>query len=479
MDDLKADFEKNIHNSINRIEGFHNERACMVIDNSFPIGGSVALVNKHEQGFSCKIVMETLHDASYNQNMERFGIFEDIAMESSGYKFFIPKNSAVSINLSLSKPQVIALQLKAFQTGMPKEYNDEYFRLVIPTSHEPKFGAFECKSLKIDGTVLGCGLVPIKFGEKQFHLFKHSVRDRKEYHLIIDALQKTSLEEFKKDTDAILTGYGFVTGNLFLSEYYYHTVNPQADYRIENIAYLKKEASVFTDDSLLDSFQYHSYLENVKQLHLKDKYGLRMKLQTFSNLCQIVREEEVYSRCCQLLIEAHETKQKLLRGGILSLAIETMTNVIYEKSPERLNPIADKQVAANIQQRFRQVVDEFKNKVTDYGRSILESKINDLNRPTNSKKLSMPFKMYSIKLTEEDISVLGHRNRFLHGLSPVDSMTAGDKDIELSYIVAKLEVLLVKLMLKYVGYNGHIVNKPAWVRYNTKQELTEHLFVVI
>jgi hypothetical protein len=110
---------------------------------------------------------------------------------------------------------------------------------------------------------------------------------------------------------------------------------------------------------------------------------------------------------------------------------------------------------------------------------ILESKISDINKPTNSKKLSVPFEIYKLKLNKDDLNILNHRNKFLHGTSPFSEDELINKQDELNFIIARLNFMLNSLMLKYVGYKGHIINYSAWIQFNRKESVTDHLFKII
>ncbi|MFP3633039.1 hypothetical protein SB776_41240, partial [Burkholderia sp. SIMBA_045] len=71
---------------------------------------------------------------------------------------------------------------------------------------------------------------------------------------------------------------------------------------------------------------------------------------TLSNLCNIIKNNSAYSRSCQLVIEANNAKQYLLKAGILSIALETITTLVYEENREneKIKPISNKQTAKNI-----------------------------------------------------------------------------------------------------------------------------------
>jgi len=128
---------------------------------------------------------------------------------------------------------------------------------------------------------------------------------------------------------------------------------------------------------------------------------------------------------------------------------------------------------------FIKTLEEFNQENPEEALKIYTAKINELNNPTNSKKLSYPFQLYKINLSIEEIEILNHRNKFLHGSSPFEETELIDKKYELKFIIAHLKFMINCLMLKYVDYSGHIVNNPALMEYNTKETISNHLFRII
>jgi hypothetical protein len=479
-EELKGDFEKKVHWSISRIESFHNERAYRIIDNEFPINNSIASISKESgEDFVCKIFLEKLYDYTYNQNIERFGVFESIVLESTGDKYYIDKNSAHTVGITLSSPQVLTLSLSKFQSGLKEEFNNKFQRLVIPVDKEPSFDFIDFNSLKISGTLTVCGLVQVSFGELNYHLFKYKNDDTGKKYLIIDSLEKNLFDEFKTNCKSIVAAYGYLSGNLYLNEYYYQTFQDNETDMIENIYYEKNEKSALTEHPLFEPFRFREYIDALGKKEQLKHVPLRMTHKVFSKLCTTIKTNEPYSRCCELIIEGNQSKQVLLRAGIYSIALETLTNIIYEENKEKINPIPDKKLAKLIRGKFSEIVKEYDEFISDYGMKIIESKINDINKPTNSKKLSIPFELYKIKLTKDDLEILNHRNKFLHGTSPFSEEELKEKEHEIKFIIARLHYMINSLMLKYIDYSGHIINYPAWIQFNRKEKVTDHLFRII
>jgi hypothetical protein len=187
----------------------------------------------------------------------------------------------------------------------------------------------------------------------------------------------------------------------------------------------------------------------------------------------------VYARCCQLIIEANNTKQYLLKAGILSIALETITTLVYEENKEKIKPISDKQIAKNLRQNLLNELFKYKEDISEEATKILTSKINEINSPTNSKKLAFPFEYYGITLNEVEKEILNHRNKFLHGTSPFEENQLEQKEIELIIIVSHLLFMVNTLLLKHIKYTGHITHYPSHVEYKYNLPLSDKLYRII
>ena len=110
---------------------------------------------------------------------------------------------------------------------------------------------------------------------------------------------------------------------------------------------------------------------------------------------------------------------------------------------------------------------------------ILKAKVENINSPTNSKKLSKPFELLGLKLSQTEKLILNHRNKFLHGTSPFKESELKSKESDISFISKKLHTLCNCLILKYCGYSGHITDYGGFHQFNWEDKVTEHLFKII
>ena len=474
------EFEKDISSSIRAIKSLKEETAYKTVLQDFPIDNSIATsVKTDNDGFTIKFFIDGILEGDYMRDFDKFGIKKNIILDRNGRRHSINENSTGQITVTLSSPKVITIKVKNFQDQENHFFDDKLLRLIIPTSIEPDFGDFECKSLHISGTTTFCGLIEVKLNKKSYHIFKNKNDDTKESFLIIDSLEKNDFEEFKKNTSAILLAFGFISGNLFQDEYYYQVVKEDYSTIAEATAYFKKEDSIISNASLLSPLEFQQYLEYYKKEELLKHISLRLKSHHLSKISELISTNSTLARSIKLILEGNQTRLLLLRAGIYSIALETITSFIYEENKSKLKPIPDKKLSQKIIGKFKETLNEYECFLSDYGNEILKSKIDNINSPTNSKKLSKPFEIYNLRLSKSELLILNHRNKFLHGTSPFSEEELKDKDNEIGYISKKLLTLCNSLILKYCGYNGYMVDYGGYHQFKWEEKVTEHLFKII
>lgn len=463
--------------SLKEIESFHKERAFRIIDNQLPIDNSMAIVHKDEsKGFICKILL----DDSYNfgPDPDDFDKYEPFVLENSGIKYEICKGSTHYLTYTLTVPQVLKLYLNVFQSGSSEDYNNKKQRLMIPVNTMPVFSGIEAFHLQIDDRTSACSIIKVSIQNLNYEIFKYKDNKTDQSYLIIDSLEINNFVDFKINCDSIITALGYLTGNLYLDQYYYQTFDLVDPNRIEHIRYEKKEQSAITQYPLFDSFSFKQYVESLNRTDILRVVSDSMSIDVFSNLCFQIKTKESFSRACRLIVEGNQSKQTLLKAGILSIALETLSEMINNENIDKSKPIKDKNLERQLRKKVLESIQEFKGKISPSGMKIIESKINDLNKLPNSKKLSMPFEIYCIKLSAEDMEILNYRNSFLHGVIPKIPETK-NVQVELEYITLKICFLLNCLILRYVGYTGHLINYPALFRKNNNESTGDHLYILL
>lgn len=474
---MNYDFEKSVYWSVKSIENMHSENAFKANLDGYPLHGCTALTKKNEE-FECKFILDKIHGNDYLEDSEKFGLYEKIILSKNGDNYVINKNSIISFNITLSSPQVITAITTNFQTHDNDFFNNKILRLCIISDIEPEFSSFETKRLKINQSIIFSGLLEINIEGKNYHVFKDKNEYNNRHFIFIDSVEENNFDEFRANTKAILLAFAIITGNLFQNDIYYQVIHHDNVTLADATAYYKEEKSIYTNNALFNPYRFMEYIKDIKY-KLPDGFSAMLPRNIFNNLCNSLLNSNEFARCCLLTLEGNESKFSLLKASIYSIALETITSIVYEENKSKLNPIQDKKLFDKIKTKLNLVIDEYNAFIPEYANTILKAKFNDLNKPTNSKKLSFPFEFYNVKLSDNDLKILNHRNKFLHGALPFKEAEIKSKGHELDYIIAKLRFMTYALILKRVGYHGHIINFPSWLQYNRKKEITEHLFLII
>jgi len=475
MEDHKHyDVEKEIFGSLRAIMSLQSEKVYKIKSSETPLDNKLATIEKiGDDDFLCKVYCEDLIEPIAGKESPGYGAFEDFYLEHGEDIYFIKAKSVLGISMTLNVPSLLQFKLTHFQQGLTEDFDNKCLRLIIPVSSKPSFTALSNKRLKTGNHYLPSGLVDLNVDNEYFQLYR-SVHDEGNY-LIIESKEPISLDKFKKASSSVITAYALISGNLHLGEYFYHVVEENFNAK-QRIIYQKNEPSAITDVTLLNHIDFKNHLENTTNSKVLHHHCVPMTTAVFSSICQKVHDNQVYARCCRFIIDGHQSKQVLLKGGIYSIGIETIAGILYEENAERINPIADKRLAKNVISKVREAISEYDSFISEYGKDILEAKVNALNSPTNAKKLSKPFELFGINLPEEDIAVLNTRNKFLHGTSPLEDSESPE---ELQAIVNKMLFLLMVLMLKHAGYSGHIIHYSDYIKYRYTSPYEGQLFFTI
>lgn len=479
-ENTKFVFQKDINLSLKSINNFQQEKAFKIKKEGKNID-LICLTEKKDNSdfFSCKIFFDNPIIGYDDLKKEIFNSEGSLTLLKLGETFSFHQKSIVKINFTFNIPQIINLTIKNFHSGFLSDYDNKFHRLIIPIEKDIDFEIFTTKTLKIENETYFSGLVETIIDDYKYHIFKYKNENNKKIFFIIEGQEKQSFINFKKSCHSITTSIGFLTGILLQNQNFFQSSELIEFCKIENTYYEKKDNNIFNKNYITNPSHFIDYLENIKQVEKYKEFSNPLSLDFFSNLCSKIKNNNVFSRSCQLIIESYSVKQKLTEAGILSIALETITNLVYEENKERMNPISDKKLSQKIRAELKETLLNYNNVVTPEGMQILISKINELNRPTNSKKLSYPFDYYKIKLNEKELEILNHRNKFLHGTSPFNEEELESKEQELLIIIAHLRFMVNSLLLKYVGYKGHIIHYPSVIEYNLKLSISNHLFRII
>src|SRR5690606_21427835 len=157
----------------------------------------------------------------------------------------------------------------------------------------------------------------------------------------------------------------------FRDEYYYQIIRKDNITIADATAYYKKEPSIITNARLFNPMEFQQYLKHLGQEKLLEKISLQLDPNIFSRMCKLIKQNTTLERSIKLILEGNQTKLLLLKAGIYSIALETITGFISEENKEKLKPIADKKLSDLLITKFRNTLSEYESFVSDYGIEIL------------------------------------------------------------------------------------------------------------
>ncbi|MEI3789455.1 MULTISPECIES: hypothetical protein [unclassified Chryseobacterium] len=478
--DIEFDYEKYIQLSLNEIESFKSEKLFKIINKDKNIE-VFCTVDKSEKDdfFKCKIFLDTPVLGLDELKNNLFDHNNSLILFMLGEIFTIDYDSIITAKFSFNVPQIFTLHLNKFHSDSIQNFDNKFHRLIIPVEKDLDLDILSTKFSKIE-SIFSLSLFETKLDQYNYHIFKYFNDDKKETFFIIEGQEKQSFSNFRKSCESIILAFAFVAGPLIQHQNFYQTSNEVDFKNIENIFFQRKYSNLLFKRPLINPSDFKKYLNQAGEDHNKyQEFSKPFSFDTFSNLCNTIKNNSVYARSCQLVIESNNTKQYLLKAGILSIALETITTLVYEENKEKIKPIPNKQIAKNIRLDLLKEISKYKEEISEEAMKIITSKINEINKPTNSKKLAFPFEYYGITLNEIEKEILNHRNKFLHGTSPFEEVQLEEKQTELLFIISHLLFMVNSLLLKYIGYSGHIAHNPSILEYRKKIPLSDKLYKII
>ncbi|HMV08179.1 MAG TPA: hypothetical protein PK325_00870 [Cyclobacteriaceae bacterium] len=277
---------------------------------------------------------------------------------------------------------------------------------------------------------------------------------------VIDSTAKIEKDRFFRTCLAIRTSFAFLSGKFYRDQVVYFSA-PEVEFTtISNFEIQCEPQSIITENQITNPrfFRegYDTRSDDVKKLwgpHLRN-----FSAAVFSNLCEKLFDSTELFRAVELIVNAGSIEDPVQKGALYSVALETLTEYYKANNEEVFKPVKDKVVAKEFTESLESQLETIKSKLASNDYTTLKRKIANINSPTNKDKLTKPFELLSINLSDEDKKMLDERNRYLHGDRPKSAET----EMELLNIAHHLHTLAAKLVLKIAGYSGHIIHLPSW-----------------
>jgi len=442
----KTVVKKDVDNTFDLINAFESGSATYKIEDSETfLNGAEAMIRYSDDFLNIRLVSKKEPD---NLKGIRHKLRKDLTLKNFDSTFEVKSHSIKKIVL-FPRQESFTAELTVNNIANLEFKNDKY-RLVCKTQKEPNFAPFFTTHFEINSFIY-MRLMNVEIMGHTFDCF--SCKKEGKHYLIIDCNTEIALSDFRKATNAFLLVIGLFTGNLYKGENYILSGKNKF------VEYSNTEKSVITNIQLVDSIQGGKS---------------HVSFDTFSVMCSRILCDYKMERIIRLILEGNSTDSVLLRSAIYSVGLETLTEIIVDKNEDKVKPISNKNFFKEIRDKLFETLDSFELPTDSSGYKILSKKIMNLNSPTNRDKLEKPFKLYGIKLNEHDKETIEHRNKFLHGTSPIVGFEESeDKRIELLLIAHKMNFLVCSLLLKHLEYSGHVCNYFAKLEEKAKGESSE------
>lgn len=484
---IEKKYTKSIKNETELIgKIFENDSFIISHDLEFPINEAKISLSNASDNKHIDFNLELHNNLDPNNiSFKKMGFNENCKLISSDRIFVIPAKGITKIK---GKRFIPTNKITGEITTI---YDEEFpllsksnFRLIL-NINEDYFGTmFLGTGYSCDGVSYGLGLIRLNIENTEYHIFRHEEREKKKTSLVIECLDMTNFQSFKEDCELILKSVGFLTGNWHQNEHYFFSYTSN-NFKLANFIYYKSSRnSVITNFEIINPQQFRSFMHTDPDNYPK-LTPLLFSEKILSTLVNNLKLKPELERAIELLVEGNEINSPLIRCSIFSVALETAVSLIHSENKAFFKPIKKTEQLTPILKEFHDIAHREKDKFSELEYSSLSKKITYLNTPFNKDKFILAFEFYKINLPEKYSLLLNTRNLFFHGKTPYEegALKSNIKDLHLE--ADRIHMLVSILILKYVGYKGHIKNQAAYRLesesfYNeTERQIEESAFYTI
>ncbi|MBS1512836.1 MAG: hypothetical protein JST86_18480 [Bacteroidetes bacterium] len=368
----------------------------------------------------------------------------------------------------------IKIKIHDFKSKSSRFKAAYYFRKVIPIKTSFHFHSIiSDQSYEHDGGVSTRGLVQLEVCLKSFHVFE--VEHNKKIYLVMDCLDKLTIDDFSEITWSVSVALGYLTGHLLQDEEYTFYYLTKQHRRLVNYEYSQSRDSIKSFYTPVNANPYAWVKRNKTANFYYGKITEVTPVQ-LSTLCNLIHKEDDI-RAIVLLITESISRSLLLMPAGLSVALEGLSEFFWSKNMKTIKPIKDAGLASSFKKELTTILEKYKEMEGFSGYEIMLSKITNINSPTNREKLKSPFTVLNILLTPVDEEVIEYRNDFLHGNINLNVRKGKKKYAMDSFEISmRLLTLLNMILMKMSGYKGYIINHAKTQERGLKKIINEEYY---
>lgn len=482
--------KKNLSDSFDSVFNLNKPKEFEISIKDHALNNRKILIEKSQKGFAFQTDSIIPKGVQRHKELQVSGHKLQLKEDGKETKFFIDGKHFLLNNIGYdfdNELKLLSGAINSFGNACAQDFSAKYLRLIIPINSKLRiFNDYQSRGFVVDYKQKS-GLVVLEINKKPFHFFE--VKYGEKDYLVIDCLEKYTLPEFQNCCQIILLTYAFLSGDYHSGEGYYLGFEESLMDIPNCILYHTFSESQYNLNSAFTTNAYFGLnLENIKRDEKgfideetrKDQFKdiLFFSSAVFSKICQTCIDNEKIFRSLLLLIfnQASTLEMKI---PIQFVALEALTGAIVSKGNSELKPISDNNAANELIAKLKIEVEHFlkENKVETENNDLippLYKRLDNLNAPTNTDKLSKPFAEVGYTISDEEKKIIKLRDTFLHGSTKAFGNL--DEDFkELFYISLKLHFLICVLLLKKSGFEGRIINYPKLYEYITEKYIDEEV----
>lgn len=436
---------------------------------------TTSIISDEQSGIRFKIKLPNILNVGSVKFKESYGLSEELIIERSGEELFIPENSVIDFETKFpAKPQFLEGKFSGIKSKKQSPTN-AYCRLVIsnndkemvyPTSildYKDNHMKFDMSNWDRQMSLIGIPFLSTKgmYSELtikgvKFHFYALEPINSQ----VIDSIDKISIELFQQVSYAIRLCFAFLSGKFYKGESILVSSDTSDFSKIDYFDYQVEQPSIITDNQIINpTFFFGQYSEKDKETQEQWKEFHNMfDPGIFSSICIKVLDSPELKRSIELIINAGSINDPIQKGALYSVSIETLTELLKTENKKVFKPIQESRIWKPFYKDLKTSLDVIKGSISEEGFMMLNSKLANINSPTNREKLEKPFKLVGIDLTQTELEILEQRNNYLHGGQPEDKNWSAMSNMK----ALKLHYLIGMLILKYFNYSGHYINMSGW-----------------
>jgi hypothetical protein len=453
---MREHVKKELSETIDKIENLFSDNYFEVCYDHYALNKAVVKTTYNEIGLYfefAKMMLTSQKDA--NEIFDRGNDIIQFANNQYKIDFKINQCSEFGFSIGLTGYTSVTGYINDFYTHHLSTSKTGCYRAVVITKRKFNVSRYfsNVLGLQVKETLYGSGLMKLTICGIDIQLYGYDDKLTRKNYFIIETEKECEYDTFKAILDDIILGITYLTGT-FLGK------------NIFIIAYNGKE---FGNSELLSLQNFSEDLDNVNSVIPDLNFQRRMGFaepeanpKVLQDLVNMLISNVVYRRTILLLCQAH-SEPHYVRATLYSVALETVTNLVYKDIQEKNKPIQDKEIANALRAELQATLLGFKGQITEKAYEKYNRDIERLNSITNKQKLLLPFSHFGYNLLEKEIEAIDKRNAFLHGRIPE---TADNHFIDIT--VGRLLFCVNLLILKYIGFSGWVLCPIAMYQLNNK-----------